>query len=56
MLNPCKPDHGLNQQQVDLIIAIFRPYAEQIEKICLFGSRATGAYRPNSDIKPLAEP
>jgi predicted nucleotidyltransferase len=42
--------HGLSQKQVDLIITIFRPYAEQIEKICLFGSRARGTYRPNSDI------
>jgi uncharacterized protein len=43
-------DHGLTQHQVKLIVSILRAYAKQIEKVCLFGSRATGSYRPNSDI------
>jgi uncharacterized protein len=44
------PDHGLTPEQVRLIIAMLHPYAHQIERVGLFGSRATGRYRPNSDI------
>ncbi|MBY0405847.1 MAG: nucleotidyltransferase domain-containing protein [Cyanobacteria bacterium] len=43
-------NHGLTSQQVGLIQSILSPYAHSIEKVCLFGSRAKGTYRPNSDI------
>lgn len=43
-------NHGLTEKQVDLIKRILQPYTEKIDKVCLFGSRATGTYRENSDI------
>ncbi len=43
-------NHGLNKEQLDIIKKILCPYAKNIEKVGLFGSRATGKYRSNSDI------
>lgn len=43
-------DHGLSERQVELLKAILQPYASKIERADLFGSRATGQYRPSSDI------
>jgi predicted nucleotidyltransferase len=44
-------DFGLTPAQRQLIGAIFASVAtEGIEKVAVFGSRATGRYRPNSDL------
>ncbi len=43
-------DHGLTERQVGLLKAILQPYASKIQRADLFGSRATGQYRPSSDI------
>lgn len=43
-------NHCLNEGQLKLIKEILTPYAQSIKKVGLFGSRATGKYRPNSDI------
>ena len=43
-------EHGLSPQQLLMIREILAPYASHIEKVGLFGSRATGAARPESDI------
>jgi|CXWL01.1.fsa_nt_gi predicted nucleotidyltransferase len=43
-------DHGLTARQLEIIKLILVPYSDKIEKVGLFGSRATGAYRENSDI------
>lgn len=43
-------NHGLTQQQLNTIKHILIPYAEKIDKIALFGSRAKGTYQPHSDI------
>lgn len=43
-------DHGLSPRQLDTIKAILSNFAEQIARVELFGSRATGRYRPNSDV------
>ncbi len=43
-------DHGLSQNQLDMIRDVLAPYAPKIDKVGLFGSRATGTYRENSDI------
>lgn len=40
---------GLAEQELQLLYQIFSQHAE-IEKVVLFGSRAMGNYRPNSDI------
>jgi uncharacterized protein len=40
----------ISAQDRDLIASVLAPYAEQIEKVAVFGSRATGRARPNSDI------
>lgn len=45
-----KIDHGLSARQLEAIRQILAPFACAIEKVDLFGSRATGSYRPNSDI------
>ena len=42
--------HGLIPRQVDLIRGLLNPYAGRIEQVGLFGSRANGRYKPNSDI------
>jgi predicted nucleotidyltransferase len=43
-------DHGLTERQVRVIADTLRPYLHKISKVGLFGSRATGTYRENSDI------
>ena len=43
-------DHGLSGQQLQTIHDILRPWAHKIAEVGLFGSRATGNYRPYSDI------
>ncbi len=44
------PDHGLSLQQLQIIRDILTPYAALITRVGLFGSRAKGTARPNSDI------
>lgn len=44
------PDCNLNNSQLSIIKSILSPFASSIEKVGLFGSRATGAARENSDI------
>jgi predicted nucleotidyltransferase len=51
-MKPCSKNgsHGLTPEQVQIIEQILTPYRGQITQVSLFGSRATGAYRPYSDI------
>lgn len=42
--------HGLTDRHVAIIRDILKPYAANITRVDLFGSRAMGNYRPNSDI------
>ena len=44
------PAHGLSERHIGIIRAILAPYADRVTRVDLFGSRATGAYRPESDI------
>ncbi|MEM6405828.1 MAG: nucleotidyltransferase domain-containing protein [Pseudomonadota bacterium] len=43
-------NHGLTSEQLRLIQSVLAPYADSIEQVSLFGSRAMGTYRPDSDI------
>lgn len=43
-------NHGLTPQQLQLMKDILAPYANTIQRVELFGSRAAGTYRDNSDI------
>lgn len=43
-------DTGLDERQLRKVWRILEPFRSQIEHAALFGSRATGAYRSNSDI------
>ena len=43
-------NHGLTPRQLAVIKGILRPYADRLVRVDLFGSRATGNWRPNSDI------
>jgi len=43
-------DHGLSEQQLEIIQRILAQFADKIDRIDLFGSRAQGTHRPNSDI------
>ena len=43
-------NHGLTNTQLDTIKHILAPFASEIDHVGLFGSRATGTYRENSDI------
>ena len=44
------PDHGLTRRQVALIRGILAPFADRIDRVDLFGSRALGTSRSNSDV------
>lgn len=44
------PDHGLQKEQLEIIKDICKNFAGHIDKVSLFGSRATGAYEEYSDI------
>ena len=43
-------DHGLTPAQLRRIKEILAPFAAHLDRVVLFGSRASGAYRPSSDI------
>ncbi len=43
-------DHGLKSNQLYTIKTILNHFRSHIETVALFGSRATGHYRENSDI------
>ncbi|RLE19569.1 MAG: nucleotidyltransferase domain-containing protein [Acidobacteria bacterium] len=45
-----KMDNGLSKQQLEIIREILAPFADRIDRVDLFGSRAQGTHRPNSDI------
>ena len=45
-----KFDHGLSASQLETIRQILAPYSSRITGVSLFGSRATGNYRANSDV------
>lgn len=45
-----KIDHGLSARQLEAMRQILAPFVEAIERVDLFGSRANGKYRPNSDL------
>lgn len=44
------PGHGLNKMQISALLDVLAPFAERIERVGLFGSRARGTPRANSDI------
>jgi uncharacterized protein len=43
-------DHGISTNETNMILEVVKPFIDQIEDVKLFGSRATGKYRVNSDI------
>jgi predicted nucleotidyltransferase len=43
-------DHGLTPTQLSRIKEILAPFAEHLDRVVLFGSRASSAYHPSSDI------
>jgi predicted nucleotidyltransferase len=43
-------DHGLSGHHIGIIRDTLAPYAEHIKRVDLFGSRALGTYRHESDI------
>lgn len=45
-----KNSHGLSDSELLIIRDIFITYRDKITRVGLFGSRATGKYRKNSDI------
>lgn len=44
------PAHGLSRPQLELLRAVLAPFGERITEAAVFGSRATGAAKPHSDI------
>ena len=44
------PAHGLTAAQLAALRSALAPHADRIERVDLFGSRATGRARPNSDV------
>ena len=46
-------DHGLSPRQLATVCNVLAPWADRITAVDLFGSRATGAWRPNSDLDLL---
>lgn len=51
--SPSAVDHGLSPRQLATIRRILEPWAGRITAVEVFGSRATGTYRPNSDLDLL---
>jgi len=47
---PDTPPHGLSPHHLAIIAEVLAPFADRITEAALFGSRATGRARPNSDI------
>ncbi len=43
-------NHGLSERQLGVLKRILSLYADEITRVELFGSRATGAWRDNSDV------
>ena len=43
-------DHGLCKEELESIRAVLANFADEITQVDLFGSRATGNYRANSDV------
>jgi predicted nucleotidyltransferase len=43
-------NHGLSENDIDIIRNILKIYPNHIDKVGIFGSRATGTYKPYSDI------
>ncbi len=43
-------NHGLSDRQLTVLKQILSLFADEITSVDLFGSRATGDYRPNSDV------
>jgi len=43
-------DHGLNKRQIQIIKDILSSNTNDIKKVSLYGSRATGKYKTYSDI------
>lgn len=41
---------GLSEEQQEIIRNILLPYAERLERVGIFGSRAVGTERDNSDV------
>lgn len=43
-------DHGLSSRQMAIIHDVLAPYGQRIRQVGVFGSRATGKARANSDV------
>ena len=43
-------NHGLMDEDLETIRAVLADFSDEITKVDLFGSRATGNYRRNSDV------
>ena len=43
-------DHGLSRNEIQTITKVLIQYWSKIEKVCLFGSRASGEFKDYSDI------
>ncbi len=43
-------NNGLSAQQKIILKDVLRPFANKIDSVAIFGSRATGMYRDDSDI------
>ncbi len=44
------PDIDLTQPQRQALLSVFSPYADRIETVGIYGSRAQGKARPGSDV------
>jgi len=49
-MNAPEVNHGLSHEAIEEIRQTLAPFATYIERVGLFGSRATGCMRPQSDI------
>ncbi|MBT3071419.1 nucleotidyltransferase domain-containing protein [Rhodomicrobium sp. Az07] len=43
-------DHGLSPRQMQILRDVLAPFADSITRVGVFGLRATGTFRPDSDI------
>ncbi len=43
-------DHGISTRDLEILESVLSRYEEHLTKVALFGSRATGRFKPHSDI------
>lgn len=50
-----RADHGLSDRQLEMARRVLLPFSYRIRRVVVYGSRASGRYRPASDLDLMIE-